>query len=430
MSQKPPQRRPQPPTPNKLKALLEGFWQGVPFPQSDDDEDDFSDALDEMEIYIVQDPDMPMSFVARYRREEAEGEMDIRIIPPVMMPFGRSEEPSFSLLFTFVEDNEDDDGELYSGAALAALTEADAINGVLMLHMGEDIPFVWKRVQKEVPEEIKAMIVADDWFGDDEEYEDEPAIILQGLNELLGGFIEEAPEDASSNDPDPRELVLGKSLEEFLLYQEGLIKRLESGGIKTVETLLDATDDELLSIKGIGPNRLIELRRLISAWGVMSHSSDDYKTDHDLLDFVFRFRVSLDWEKGVWRDLDLLGSHSMHDLHLMIQEAFGWDDDHLYAFYMSGRYWDGGSAIEHPHSNGDVSATDVLIAGLGLMPGQRFVYLFDFGDELRHRIKLVSIGDEAISPKDRLSLPCVSKSQGEAPPQYDWDEWDEEEWDE
>ncbi len=28
---------------------------------------------------------------------------------------------------------------------------------------------------------------------------------------------------------------------------------------------------------------------------------------------------------------------ALYDLHLLIQDAFGWDNDHLFSFYMSNR---------------------------------------------------------------------------------------------
>ena len=35
--------------------------------------------------------------------------------------------------------------------------------------------------------------------------------------------------------------------------------------------------------------------------------------------------------------ITLDGRHTLYDLHLAIQTAFGWDDDHEYSFFMSGR---------------------------------------------------------------------------------------------
>ncbi len=112
----------------------------------------------------------------------------------------------------------------------------------------------------------------------------------------------------------------------------------------------------------------------------------------------------------------------MENLHDAIQEAFGWDDDHLYAFFLSGRAWDSLTEVHCPFPGGDAEpplADEVTLAELELQPGQRFLYLFDFGDNLRHQIEVV---DSFPAPAEG-SFPRIVQSHGEAPPQYPtWDE--------
>lgn len=56
---------------------------------------------------------------------------------------------------------------------------------------------------------------------------------------------------------------------------------------------------------------------------------------------------------------------------------------------------------------------------LGLALKQKFLYLFDYGDEWWHSIEVVGI-DEHVPGKE---YPRVIKSQGASPPQYpDMDE--------
>jgi hypothetical protein len=131
---------------------------------------------------------------------------------------------------------------------------------------------------------------------------------------------------------------------------------------------------------------------------------------------LYRFQVKLDWMKSVWRRIEMTGDQTLHDLHGIIQEAFDWDDDHLYAFFLSGKAWDKATAYESPHADGERSAAKYRLENLPLQPGQQFLYIFDFGDELRHQIKL-----EAIIPggaKPGGSYPQITEQRGEAPPQY------------
>jgi hypothetical protein len=77
-------------------------------------------------------------------------------------------------------------------------------------------------------------------------------------------------------------------------------------------------------------------------------------------------------------------------LHDALQEAFGWFDDHLYSFWLDGRYWgDRDAEYTRPEALdefGDpVHTADVAIGSLGIEVGQRVAYVIDFGDEWRVR---------------------------------------------
>src|ERR1041384_5317477 len=136
---------------------------------------------------------------------------------------------------------------------------------------------------------------------------------------------------------------------------------------------------------------------------------------------VFRLSISPERAPEVRRVVDFDGRATLHDVHCIIQNAFDLDNDHLYAFYLSGEYFD--RATEHGIA--DDSAHDSLqsrLFRLGLNEGKAFGYLFDFGGELRHTVTVVSITD-AEAP---LAEPVVVESVGDAPPQYEGDAGDDE----
>ncbi|GFP31156.1 hypothetical protein HKBW3S44_00911 [Candidatus Hakubella thermalkaliphila] len=128
---------------------------------------------------------------------------------------------------------------------------------------------------------------------------------------------------------------------------------------------------------------------------------------------AYLFRVELDWDQDVWRKIEILGTQTLHDLHDAIQEAFDWDDDHLYAFFLSNKAWDRTSEYVHPKADGR-KANKVQIASLGLRPRKKFLYIFDFGDELRHRIQFLGLRSDPLPG----NYPRIVESHGEAPPQY------------
>jgi hypothetical protein len=130
---------------------------------------------------------------------------------------------------------------------------------------------------------------------------------------------------------------------------------------------------------------------------------------------VYRFKVSLSDQKSVWRRIDVRSDQTLEDLHYAIQDAFGWDDDHLYAFYLSGKAWDQSTEYVRPEGREPGMRTArVRMDRLGLRQGKRFLYIFDFGDEWRHEIRIEKAG----LALDAGEYPRIIEGHGEAPPQY------------
>jgi len=129
---------------------------------------------------------------------------------------------------------------------------------------------------------------------------------------------------------------------------------------------------------------------------------------------AYLFRVVLKWARQVWRTIEVRGDQTLDDLHRAIQQAFGWDNDHLYAFFMSGKRWDPATEYTDPRAEDGRRADVVRIVALKLAPRQRFLYLFDYGDELLHDVWLVSVGPVEAAVK----YPRIVQVHGGAPPQY------------
>lgn len=186
---------------------------------------------------------------------------------------------------------------------------------------------------------------------------------------------------------------------------------------------------------------------------------------------TYTFHVSLPGTGRVWRKIELSASQSLEDLHLAIQEAYGWDADHLYSFFMSGKAWDKkteyclpegttpwGEPIdedkegkkraeptEQPEDEweelpdhipdqvreklmsflekaskrtyssrpGDVRKTK--IEELNLKEDQKFMYLFDYGDDHRFKVRVHAINQQSAP---QVNYPRVVESVGQAPRQY------------
>jgi len=132
---------------------------------------------------------------------------------------------------------------------------------------------------------------------------------------------------------------------------------------------------------------------------------------------LYRFQVKLDWMKSVWRRIELRGDQTLDDLHDAIQAAFGWDDDHLYAFFLSGKAWDENSEYGSPYSpDSSRNAARYPLEALPLRTGKSILYIFDFGDELRHQVKLEAIVPDGARPG--VDYPRIAEGRGDPPPQY------------
>jgi hypothetical protein len=122
---------------------------------------------------------------------------------------------------------------------------------------------------------------------------------------------------------------------------------------------------------------------------------------------------------NVHRVIAVRGDLTLVDLHYALQSAFGWDDDHMYAFWPGAQFWTsaddhftrpcGGDAPADPaeHSAG------IRLDSLALSPGEGLAYVFDFGDEWRVRLRL-----EEIVADDGHPSPRLIEAVGDAPPQY------------
>lgn len=127
---------------------------------------------------------------------------------------------------------------------------------------------------------------------------------------------------------------------------------------------------------------------------------------------VYTFKVSL--SKRCWRKINTSHRHSLHDLHLVIQEAFDFDNDHLYAFYVGGTRRTGKPIYCSDAEHGEKTAEETTIEDMGLYKGQKFYYLFDFGDMWEFEIELIKIEKSIPLPMK----PVIIEIKGESPEQY------------
>ncbi len=137
----------------------------------------------------------------------------------------------------------------------------------------------------------------------------------------------------------------------------------------------------------------------------------------------FEFEVSLRWIKPrIWRRFLLPTTATFADLHRAIQDAFGWEDCHLFSFGTPGRRSEEIAGIPDDSGfGGDTpDARRVGLSGYFAEDhgAKKCDYTYDFGDSWDHEVKLRKVVTEEASFARRLlagARACPPEDSGGVP---------------
>ena len=142
----------------------------------------------------------------------------------------------------------------------------------------------------------------------------------------------------------------------------------------------------------------------------------------------YQFRVSIIGIPKLYRIIELSENCTFDNFHLAIFDAFDRYDPHLYSFFITKadtrnmRSIINSPEITHHQNTRDPmgfgrkkkSASKAKIGSVGLAENDVFHYLFDFGDDWWHRIRVEKI----IEGENNSKRVRLIKAVGKAPPQY------------
>lgn len=112
---------------------------------------------------------------------------------------------------------------------------------------------------------------------------------------------------------------------------------------------------------------------------------------------VYRFRVILDAEEDVFRDIELLQESTLEDFHNTIVNAFGFDGTEMASFYTSDEQWN--QAEEIPQFDMSEGSEDVRLMNettLDSVVGEdqtKLIYVYDFLNMWTFLIELGEIAE-------------------------------------
>jgi Plasmid pRiA4b ORF-3-like protein len=134
---------------------------------------------------------------------------------------------------------------------------------------------------------------------------------------------------------------------------------------------------------------------------------------------VYQFKITLqDMKPPIWRRIQVPESYTFWDMHVAIQDAMGWTDTHLHHFEIVNLLTGVKEEIGIPDEEG---ITDIEIhAGWKKNIADYFTndnskahYVYDYGDNWEHAIKLEKILD----PKEGVHYPMCIAGARACPPE-------------
>lgn len=133
---------------------------------------------------------------------------------------------------------------------------------------------------------------------------------------------------------------------------------------------------------------------------------------------VFQFRIELIGSNPpIWRQIQVPETYSFWDLHVAIQNAMGWEDCHLNEFRIknpkNGWMDEIGIPMEDSDDDEIISEWEAHISDYFSKSNRKGLYIYDFGDEWRHLIKL----EKVIAKEENVIYPVCIAGERACPPE-------------
>ncbi|MEK6872217.1 MAG: hypothetical protein AABX16_04910 [Nanoarchaeota archaeon] len=131
-------------------------------------------------------------------------------------------------------------------------------------------------------------------------------------------------------------------------------------------------------------------------------------------------------EEKIIRKIELLENQTLDDLHeAIIYKAFGWDDPHMYSFFMDNKAYSQNRKMEYHcdpdgemefFNEGKPNSSNTKLKELNLKKKQKFLFIFDFGDDHMFSIRVHDFSEA----KKETKYPVIIEEIGKAPEQYEY----------
>lgn len=132
-------------------------------------------------------------------------------------------------------------------------------------------------------------------------------------------------------------------------------------------------------------------------------------------EFIYQLRVELlGLRPAIWRQILVRGSVQLSRLHAILLMTMGWDGGHVHEYVIGDKNYGEVDPLFRPDVPDDPPLLDEAKATLAVVLGDRklFTYIYDFGDNWQHRVKVEKI----LPPDSDLRSPICLAGRNACPP--------------
>lgn len=130
---------------------------------------------------------------------------------------------------------------------------------------------------------------------------------------------------------------------------------------------------------------------------------------------IYRFRIILDTQEDVFRDIEIDAENTLEELHNSITQAFGFGGQEMASFYVSNELWEQGEEIAlFDMSEGGNSLrvmNETAIDDVTNKDNTRLIYVYDFFNLWTFLVELADVAD----PEEGQTYPNLMFAHGDIP---------------
>ncbi|MFD2516801.1 IS1096 element passenger TnpR family protein [Salinimicrobium flavum] len=130
---------------------------------------------------------------------------------------------------------------------------------------------------------------------------------------------------------------------------------------------------------------------------------------------LYRFRVILDAEEDVFRDIEIMADNTLEDLHNVILQSFGFDGTEMASFYLSDDDWNQGEEVSQfdmdEEENSVRLMNETTLDDVVSETQTKLIYIYDFLSMWTFLVELAEIAE----PDPQMDYPNLMFVHGQLP---------------